>query len=348
MYDDRYKYTESLHYPVHTTSSDERKALREITDAVTGSLANRTTGSELKFQSTALRFDPQRGIDYFSHVLDVSHQQSMLVHSLREVELPRVLSVKPASYRTTKVNFVVAAPSVSRGFQRFMMSFENSFLARNPPESVGLLVVLYSDDGRFKHFDEDLHAVTTLVDLYKNKYPTADLRYVSTRNTHSRLETLSTASREFPSFELLFLADIHIDFSTRFLERCRMNAVEGKQAYFPVVFNPYDPDQFYKARILYPHATKFQISPERGNWMHDSYHIACVYNYDLTNALQFQEERNQDLTLVEMFLKLSKLSVFRSVEPGLVHLWQDGCHDEHMGPSESTLCEKLDYVIKTS
>lgn len=346
MLDDKYKYTESLHYPIHTLNPDEEAMVEKTKNAVYKALEN--ISDRLRFDNFIQRFDPQRGIDVFSQVFDEKTRQSLLVHSLQEAEPPRVVSAQISGYKSTKVNFVVAAPSVSRGFQRFMISFESSFLARNPPEVVGLLVVLYSDDGMFKRYDEDLQAVTTLVKLYKGKYPKADLRFVSTQKSHSRTETLKIASGEFPSYELLFLADIHIDFSTKFLEKCRMNTIENKQVYFPAIFNPYHPDKFYKARILYPHATKFPISADRGNWMHESYHIACVYNSDLAYTLELQSEYSESLTLVEMFLQLSKLTVFRSVEPGLVHLWQDGCKDEHLGQSEQTLCEKLDHVLHSS
>ncbi len=346
MLDDKYKYTESLHYPIHALNPDEEAMVAKTKSVVSKALEN--VSGKLRFDDFLQRFDPQRGIDVFSQVFDENAHQSLLVHSLREVEPPRVISAQISGYKTTKVNFVVAAPAVSRGFQRFMISFESSFLARNPPELVGLLVVLYSDDGLFKRFDEDLQAVTSLVRLYKGKYPKADLRFVSSQKSQSRTETLNIASNEFPSYELLFLADIHIDFSTKFLERCRMIAIENKQVYFPAIFNPYHPNKFYKARILYPHSTKFPISADRGNWMHESYHIACVYNSDLAYALELHSEYSDSLTLVEMFLQLSKLNVFRSVEPGLVHLWQDGCKDEHMGESEQALCETLDSVLYSS
>ena len=130
-----------------------------------------------------------------------------------------------------------------------MMSFENTFLACNPPELVGLFVVLYSD-GKLQHYDKNIFATTTLLELYKHKYPEADLRLVTTNKPFSRKESIEIASREHLSFELLFLADIHVDFSLQFLERCRMIAMENQQAYFPAVFSPYNPSEFYRERIM--------------------------------------------------------------------------------------------------
>ena len=304
------------------------------------------SGNNLVIESVLQRVDPSRGIDYFLQLTDQSksgHLKSEFHHALREIEPPRVTSMNSPNCGSIKVNFVVATPPVSRGFQRFMLSFENSFLARNPPELVSLLVILYSD-GKFKKYDKDLFSVVTLLDLYRKKYPKADLRLITTRNHYSRKETIEIASKEYPTYELLFLADIHIDFSMQFIERCRMNAVENEQVYFPMVFSPYDPIEFHKSRIKFPYATKFKISEKMGAWMPESYHLVCVFNYDLIKVLnvnQNGEESEKNWNLLNEFIRYGQLRIFRAVEPGLVHLWQDECKEEELGHRERTLCQQL-------
>lgn len=363
-FDNQYMYTESKHHPSIALNRIAKREMEEILKAVVEVLARKEShvsekgekvqgGNDLMVESILQRVDPSRGIDYFLQVMD---QRSSLngqlktefYHMLREVEPARITSLQTPNCGMIKVNFVVATPPVSRGFQRFMLSFENSFLARNPPELVSLLTVLYSD-GKFKKYDKDLFSVVTLLDLYRKKYPEADLRLITTRRSFSRKETIEIASKEYPTYELLFLADIHIDFSMQFIERCRMNAIENQQVYFPIIFSPYDPAEFHKSRILYPYATKFKISEKVGAWMPESFHLVCVYNYDLVKVINVDQKKEEEKeekdengwNLLNRFMKVSELKVFRSVEPGLVHLWQDGCKEEELGAREKTLCERL-------
>ena len=342
-FDSEHRYIEASHYPSHPLSS---LAVNDLETLVT--TVSKKYGTESFFIDSVLqRVDPQRGVDYFIQALvrDIDGEyESKFMHALREAEPPRVVSLGQANYKTSKVNFVVPTPAASKAFQRFMMSYETTFLARTPPELVGLLVILYSD-GKLRRYARNIFATTTLLDLYKRKYPDADLRLVTTNRPFSRKESIEISSREYPSFELLFLADIHIDFSLQFLERCRMNAIENQQAYFPAVFNPYNPGEFYKYRVMHPYAIRFQINKEQGSWMHENYHLACLYNYDLIQVLGLGRGlKEREWSLIQLVLKYRKLTVFRAVEPGLVHLWQDGCSEEDLGSRERVLCQRLGLV----
>ncbi|CAI8030528.1 Chondroitin sulfate synthase 3 [Geodia barretti] len=326
-FDSEYRYTESKHYPSHHLSGVVATDLEEIVGAV----ARKYGTQNLPINSVLQRVDPQRGIDYFIHALEKNtdgEYNSRFMHALRETEPLQVTSVQPANYHTTKVNFVVPTAAVSKAFQRFMISFENTFLARTPPELVGLFVILYSD-GKVKKYSKNLFATTTLLRLYKKKYPTADLRLVTTDRPFSRKQSIELASRENPSFELLFLADIHVDFSHQFLE------------------SPYNPSEFYKDRLLHPYAVRFKIAAEQGSWMDENFHLACLYNYDLARVLEGGRDlKERDWSLIDLVMKQSGLRVFRGVEPGLVNLWQDGCTEDTLSGREKVLCEKLGLTGK--
>ena len=343
-FDSQYRYTDTKFKPSSEIDATTREDLQRVLKSAT-SVAG-TTDETMSINGAFRRIEPHRGIDYLFHVIQRSSDDryhANFFHALRETEHAQVVSLSEAAYRTIKVNFVLATSPVSRAFQRFMMSFESNFLARTPPELVSILVVLYSD-GKFYNYDRDIFAATTLINLYKKKYSGADLRLISTRRPYSRKETIELASKEYPTYELLFLADIHIDFTFHFLERCRMNAMDSQQVYFPTVFSPYNPGDFYKERLLHPFAIKFSIGAKQGTWMQESHHLTCLYNSDLLSLIESGRDlRESEWSLLELVVKQGRLRVFRAVEPGLVHLWQDGCGEgDGLGERERSLCQQLD------
>ena len=346
--DSTHLYTES-HYrpslPLNRVHHKDQQAILNVSKQLVHQSAKDV--KSIKLENMLYRVDPGRGIDY---LVQVAFKQGdnidrKIVHVIRQMEPARITSVSEALYRNTKIVFVVPAPPISKAFQRFMMSFENSLLAHNPPEYVSLLVILYPNTATGP-ISKNVYTTVQLVELYKKKYPHADLQILITQKPFSRLQAFKLASEEFPTYELLFLADIHIDFSNQFLQRCRMNTVINQQAYFPAVYNPHNPSSFYKSRMLHPYATRFQITAKLGYWMQGSYHLGCIYNEDLSKVLQLSPD-HPDLDLVELIIMSGHLSIFRAVDPGLVHLWQDGCKEEAFEHREKNLClsiEKMENI----
>ena len=343
-FDSQYHYTEMKFQPSSQISLPIKEDMQRVLTSATS--AEKISDEEkMSINGAFRRIEPHRGVDYFFHVIQQESNndyRARFFHALRETGHAQVVSLSEAAYRTIKVNFVLATPPMSRPFQRFMMSLERHVLARHPPELVSVLVVLYND-GKFHKYDHDLFAATTLLDLYKKKYLGADLRLISTRRPYSRKETIEIASKEYPTYDLLFLADIHVDFSHHFLDRCRMNTIDSQQAYLPAVFSPYNPGEFYKERLMHPYATKFKIGAKHGTWMQESYHLICIYNSDLIPLVDSGRDLAENKwNLLDLIVKQGKLKIFRAVEPGLVHLWQDGCKDEQTLPAkEKNLCQQL-------
>ena len=336
--------TESHYRPTHPLNSVYKKDQQAVLN-VSKQLLYKSLKqpSAIQLESVHYRVDPGRGIDYLLQVTVKErtnhHANREIVHVIREMEPARITAVSEALYRNTKVAFVVPAPPVSRSFQRFMMSFENSLLAHNPPEYVTLLIILYPNTATGP-ISKNVYTTVQLVDLYRKKYPQADLQILITQKPFSRLEAFALASKEFPTYELLFLADIHVDFSNQFLHRCRMNTIINQQMYFPAVYNPHDPGKFYKSRVLHPYATRFQINAKLGYWMQDSYHLACIYNEDLIKVLELSQDYPK-LDLVDLVIFYGQLNIFRAADPGLVHLWQDGCKEYNLDQRGKALCHNI-------
>lgn len=346
--DSTHLFTESHYCPSRPLNSVYQRDQQAILNASKHLLhKSLKKPSDIQLQNIHYRVDPGRGIDYLLQVAVKEktdhHINREFVHVIREMEPARITAVSEALYRNTKVVFVLPAPPVSRSFQRFMMSFENSLLAHNPPEYVSLLVILYPNTPATGPISKNVYTTVQLVELYRKKYPLADLQILVTQKPFSRLEAFTIASKEFPTYELLFLADIHVDFSNQFLQRCRMNTIINQQVYFPAVYNPHDPSKFYKSRMLHPYATRFQISAKRGYWMQGSYHLSCIYNEDLIKLLELSQDHPK-LDLIELVILSGQLSIFRAADPGLVHLWQDGCKEYTLEHREKALCHSIEKL----
>ena len=345
--DSTHLFTESQYRPSHPLNSVYQKDQQAIMNASKQLLhTSLKKPLDIQLDNIHYRVDPGRGIDYLLQVAvkekSGHHINREIVHVIREMEPARITAVSEVLYRNTKVAFVVPAPPVSKSFQRFMMSFENSLLAHNPPEYVTLLIILYPNTATGP-INKNVYTTVQLVELYRKKYPQADLQILITQNPFSRLEAFMLASKEFPTYELLFLADIHIDFSNQFLQRCRMNTIINRQVYFPAVYNPHDPSKFHKSRMLHPYATRFQIKAKLGYWMQGSYHLTCIYNEDLIKVLELSKDHPK-LGLVDLVILSGQLSIFRAADPGLIHLWQDGCKEYTLGHREKALCHNIEKL----
>ncbi|XP_042365842.1 chondroitin sulfate synthase 3-like [Plectropomus leopardus] len=214
-----------------------------------------------------------------------------------------------------KVHILVPLSGRYETFVRFMENFEKVCLI--PKQNVKLSVILMdirSNQNSGKHIQ--------LIKDYHRKYPKADLSIIPMAGNFSRGLALELGSAQLHNDSLLFFCDVDLIFSGDALQRCRDNAIQGRQVYFPVVFSQYNPKIVYSEKA--PRENKFVLTKKSGFWRAYGFGISCVYKSDLLKAGGFDTSiLGWGLEDVDLFTKVitSDMKVLRSQEPGIVHIY---------------------------
>ena len=155
---------------------------------------------------------------------------------------------------TKTINFVLPLTGRWEIFQRFLLNYERVCLETN--ENTNLVIVLFENEAN--NFQTMLDAsispnpmrqselVHSLLNRLRLKYALTgekSLKLLTSNLNFSRSIGCELGAALFDSDELIFFVDVDIVFSNEFLLRARLNTIEFKQVYYPIVFSEYDPDE---------------------------------------------------------------------------------------------------------
>ena len=116
--------------------------------------------------------------------------------------------------------------------------------------------------------------------------------------------------------ELMVFFDQNFIFTSEFLSHCRMNTIQGKRAYFPVLFSMYKPELVQKYIQRPP---QMIISADSGFFLRYNYQVASIYKSDYTQIGGWGNSEqgaslNDDVRFLDRVLA-SDISVMRALEP---------------------------------
>lgn len=233
-------------------------------------------------------------------------------------------SVEHSSSESPTVYMILPLAGRYETFRQFMDNFESMYADRESARAdrgvtgeVALLIVLFTEEGSAGEVD----LITSRVSASQRRYPHVSISIVRMSGQFSRGAGLQQAARLLPRHSLMFFVDVDIQFTSAVLRRVRLSTAFGRSAYYPVVFSQYDPSM----------ATGANFSSGAGCWRQFGYGIVALYNADFTDAggfdLDIRGWGREDVDLVERLLARN-MSVFRAVDPGLVHVF----HSKHCDP----------------
>ncbi|KAM5255265.1 chondroitin sulfate glucuronyltransferase isoform 2-T2 [Ctenodactylus gundi] len=324
----------------------------DVGDAVDTALEqlNRRYQPRLRFHKQRLlngyrRFDPARGMEYtLDLLLEAVTQRGHRRALARRVSLLRPLSrveILPMPYVTeaTRVQLVlplvVAEASVASAF---LDAFAASVLEPREHALLTLLLVYGPREGGRGAPDPFLGVKAAAAEL-ERRYPGTRLAWLAVRaETPSQVRLMDVVSKKHPVDTLFFLTTVWTRPGPEVLNRCRMNAISGWQAFFPVHFQEFNP-------VLSPQRSPpgspgagpdppsppgsdpSRGAPGGGRFDRHASAEGCFYNADFLAARarlaselagQEEEEALEGLEVMDVFLRFSGLHLFRAVEPGLV------------------------------
>ncbi|XP_029089503.1 chondroitin sulfate glucuronyltransferase isoform X2 [Monodon monoceros] len=324
----------------------------DVGDAVETALEqlNRRYQPRLRFQKQRLlngyrRFDPARGMEYtLDLLLEAVTQRGHRRALARRVSLLRPLSrveILPMPYVTEATRVQLVLPLLvaeAAAAPAFLEAFAAGVLEPREHALLTLLLVYGPREGGRGAPDPFLGVKAAAAEL-ERRYPGTRLAWLAVRaEAPSQVRLLDVVSKKHPVDTLFFLATVWTRPGPEVLNRCRMNAISGWQAFFPVHFqefspalapqrSPQGPPGAGPDPPSPPGAEPARGAPLGGRFDRQASAEGCFYNADYLAARarlagelagQEEEEALEGLEVMDVFLRFSGLHLFRAVEPGLV------------------------------
>ncbi|KAG7253232.1 hypothetical protein CRUP_017410 [Coryphaenoides rupestris] len=273
------------------------------------------------------RFDPTRGMEYTLDLqLEALSPQGHSRSIAKRVHLVRPLSgieIIPMPYVTeaTRVHVIVPLALHDRGHvDRFLEAFATGAFESSENTVLTFLFIYDPLEAQQVRHNDIFAGIKAQIAGYERKYPAVEIPWISVKTeTPAQIKFMDIISKKDPVDTLFFLADVNTNLNSEFLNRCRMNAINNWQVFFPVHFQDFHPAVAYHNQPAPPAAA--DMVKEAGHFDRGAFDEACFYNADYMATRAHMAPDVQDneelLDVYDVFVRYSSLHVFRAVEPAL-------------------------------
>lgn len=238
---------------------------------------------------------------------------------------------------TAILNFIVALSGRYDRFVAFLKTFEEEVLLRDGYSN--LAVMLYEDK---------LNSSSKIIAHFnklKARYRKNILILKKLSGSFSRGVALEKGTNIFHNNALVIFIDVDIHIHHSCLYRIRKNTILGIQVYFPVFFTQFKPD----ISCRYSHCDEkdvFKFDQLSGYWRLSSFGAVAVYKQDFKAIGGFDKSiqgwGKEDLELMNSFVR-KEYRIFRSAEPGMVHIFHDITCDPKLVAEQYKMCMDVKY-----
>ena len=203
----------------------------------------------------------------------------------------------------------------------------------------------------------------SILSEFKHRTNFLSLKLIQIRNgqfSRAKLLQIGVENLSRDNDQLLFFCDVDVVFSPIFLDLCRFNAVRNRRVFFPILFSLYNskfPRRFSASSSTEEPARLEWLIGNRdvGFWRDSGFGMVCVYREDFEAVGGFLHYARragwggEDLDLYRRFLTQTDLEVFRSITPGLFHVYHEKkCDRSELGKVELEDCWNVKVMSETS
>lgn len=320
--------------PIGFKRKDLLEALTKAMEALNKNVSSLSLRYTLEdFLEGLYRIEPTTGTQYemYFRTKNLNKSAAQVTHSgYTKITLMRPYA--PIQFVSTErqhakekelIHIILPLSGRTSTFQSFMDKFVKIGLKND--RRVHLTVVYFGTEGL-----SEARAIMSRILMTRGSGGTnQNLRLLALNETFSRGKGLRVGAERTWEGEgdvLLFMCDVDVVFSARFLDRCRWNTSPGRKVYYPIVFSLYNPHVVYtlQGREVPPETDQLVISRDTGFWRDFGYGMTCQYRSDFLRVRGFDEDivgwGGEDVTLYRKYVK-SNIKVIRATDPGIFHIW---------------------------
>ncbi|XP_068222013.1 chondroitin sulfate N-acetylgalactosaminyltransferase 1-like [Palaemon carinicauda] len=262
------------------------------------------------------------GVEYDFAFDDPVKEVTNRITLFQKLEPPKVIRSIEISNRLI-VNIIITLKGRLDKYAVFLDHLVTAVVPEEP--HLSLTVVYFSDDNMKEAQELTNHVLSSVPQVKWSFIPLEAENFSRGRGLHTGAQSVRFSDLTSPS-SVLFFCDVDILMHPDFFRRCRSNAIEGRQVYYPVLFSLYNP------RLVYPLFDKdipvvrdqLRVTEQSGFWREFGFGMTCMYASDYEAAGGFPDLKTwggEDEILFEKFLRLDNIKVLRFPDPGLFHLY---------------------------
>lgn len=287
-----------------------------------------------------LRYSPLYGRQCIMDLTLLDGAGGVLKKRMNLASLPQTVPVQVVerpNYKQT-VHVIVPLNNVGERFEAFFKDFQHDFLRRRM--GVRLMLVVYGE--------EDFNRITSIVTGDRH-WPPSRLLLVKGEGEFARGRALDLGLSHLDNDDLAFFCDTDMMMTRDFMDRCRLNPVQGRRVYYPVFFSFYNMDYAY---LWEERPERPVVSRRNGHWVPYSYGMVCMYKSDYITTggfnLSIMGWGGEDTDFFSKVLE-AKLEVLKAPDPGLTHRWHPkhcsttltpGQYSDCLGTRDEVLADK--------